>query len=43
MKALRIEQERGRREASISRIKDMGDYELIHMRMGMNRGGHSDD
>ena len=43
MKARRIEQERDRRETSIFRIKDMGDYDLIRMDIGMNRGGASDD
>jgi hypothetical protein len=43
MKALRIEQKRDRRETSIFRIEDVGDYDLIRMDTGMNRGGTSDD
>ncbi len=34
MKALRIEQERGRRETSRSGIKEMGDYDPILPDMG---------
>jgi hypothetical protein len=43
MKALRIEQKRDRRETSIFRIEDVGDYDPIRMDTGMNRGGTSDD
>ncbi len=43
MKTLRIEQERDRRETSILPIEGMGDYNVIRMDMGMNKGGTSDD
>jgi hypothetical protein len=32
-----------RRETSIFRIEDMGDYDVIRMGIGMRKGGHSDD
>ena len=43
MKALRIEPKRDRRETSIFRIEDMGDYDVIRSDIGMVTGGALDD
>jgi len=35
--------EGGRRETSIFRIEDMGDYDVMRMGIGMRKGGTPDD
>jgi hypothetical protein len=43
MMALRIGQARDRRETSIFRIEDRGDYDLVRMDAGKNNGGGTSD